>query len=113
MKSSLRSAPVTLGIVQDSLRHPVGLQVRRAESVSALGQRHRAREPRPVQQKRVAGNLRRDGWGHVFQTVIQKSLDSPVGGTQQIPEHQVLLVIVPKERASDLEKCGVAMAAWR
>ena len=111
VKNSLRGAAVALRIVQNSLRQAVRLQIRRGKRVAAERQRHHARQPGPVQQKRVAGNLRRAARAHIFQIVVEKRLNAPVRGTQQIPEHQVLLVIVAKQRARDLEKIGVGMAA--
>ena len=53
VKNSLRGAPVALGIVQDALRHAIGLQIWRSKRVAAKRQRHHTRQPRPVQQERI------------------------------------------------------------
>ncbi len=63
-------------------------------------------------RKVLAGNLRRAARAHILQIVVEESLNAPVRGTQQIPEHQIFLVIVAKQRARDLQKIGVGMAAW-
>ncbi len=60
-----------------------------------------------------AGQPRRSARAYVFQVIVQKRLNPPVRGTQQIPEHQVLLVIVAKQRTRDFEKVAVREAVCR
>ena len=111
MKNSLCGPPVASGIVQDALLHAVGLQIFASKRVAAKRQGQRTREARPVKQEGIAGKLRGALRANVLQIIVEECLNPPIDRTKRIPEHEILLVVIPEQGAGHLKKIGTGVPA--
>ncbi len=104
MKNAMRGAAVAAGIVQDSLRHAVGIEVGRRKAVAAARQAHDARQPGAVEHE----GMRRQAWRafgtDVGQVRVEEVMDPGVGRAIEPFEHAVAYLVVFQQRPCQFEE---------
>ena len=110
VEDALRGAAVAAGIVEDALRHAIGLQIGRRERVFARRQRHHARQAGAIEHERVAGQARRALRRDIAEIGVKEGLNAGISRAQSIAQHLILLIEVAQQRAGDFERTRVGGA---